>query len=485
MGGGSKARSASHGHVADAAAAATAAARCPIEIEMKIESPPLVSYGAPQDSSGALLSGIISVRKHVDSPVVLKMFKMRLLQDTTTLKPLNMRCTHCTTSTTEVRVWSLVSQPREMMASNDIMGFPFSHLLAGGLPASMRSRLATVSYRLEAVLERASTTDDLHHHPPLTFTRTLPLARSILKSGFKQSQRIFPPTSLIATAFLPHVIYPNQMDIPVDLVVGGLYINPKLRWSIRRVNWRVDELAKVIFPVCPQHANLVPSTAVIENGGLLYQDVRQLTCGDLRSGWEILSLDEADDGDVTKTQARMTLHVSTMSAECNMDSDKVSVSHAFVIEIVVGEENFHPAVVRAKTVLQPEGKWQSSGAARVLRMTYNLIVTARGGLGISWDEEIPPKYDDIASNTPPPFDRIAPLRNSNGSPTPTEANVQAVMGIRVSLSPDGSDAHRHSPNESEAGRTDYWQNNAAWVMYNHRSLTPPPAVLRHGKYEYR
>ena len=430
MGGGGKAGAASHGLVADAAATAAAAiaSRRPVEIEMQIESPPLVSYGAPQDSSGALLSGIISVRKHVNSPVALKMFKMRLLQDTTTLKPLNVRCRQCTTSTTEIRVWNLVSQPREMMASDDIMGFPFSHLLAGGLPASMRSPLATVSYRLEAVLERTSTDDHHHHHPPLIFTRTLPLARSILKSGLKQSQRIFPPTSLIATAFLPHVIYPNQMDIPVDLVVGGLYINPKLRWSIRKVNWRVDELAKVMFPVCSQHTNLVPSTAVFENGSLLHQDVRQLTCGDLRSGWEILPLGEADGGDVTKTQARMTLHVCTTSAECNMDSDKASVSHAFVIEIVVGEEVLHPAIAKAKTASQSLGKWQPSGAARVLRMTYNLIVTARGGLGISWDEEIPPKYDDIASNTPPPFDRIVPGHNSSGSPTPAEFNVQAGHG---------------------------------------------------------
>ncbi|CCD23014.1 Ldb19p NDAI_0A08610 [Naumovozyma dairenensis CBS 421] len=46
----------------------------------------------------------------------------------------------------------------------------------------------------------------------------------------------------------------------------------------------------------------------------------------------------------------------------------------------------------------------ATGAARVLRMQFRLLVTERSGLGISWDEEVPPIYQDVRSNGPPTYD---------------------------------------------------------------------------------
>ena len=36
-----------------------------------------------------------------------------------------------------------------------------------------------------------------------------------------------------------------------------------------------------------------------------------------------------------------------------------------------------------------------TGAARVLRMQFRLSITERSGLGISWDDEVPPTYQDV------------------------------------------------------------------------------------------
>ena len=41
-----------------------------------------------------------------------------------------------------------------------------------------------------------------------------------------------------------------------------------------------------------------------------------------------------------------------------------------------------------------------TGAARVLRMQFKLVVTTRAGMGISWDEEMPPMYEDVPSSPP-------------------------------------------------------------------------------------
>lgn len=45
-----------------------------------------------------------------------------------------------------------------------------------------------------------------------------------------------------------------------------------------------------------------------------------------------------------------------------------------------------------------------TGAARVLRMQFRLNVTERSGLGISWDEEVPPIYQDVKHSAPPTYE---------------------------------------------------------------------------------
>lgn len=45
-----------------------------------------------------------------------------------------------------------------------------------------------------------------------------------------------------------------------------------------------------------------------------------------------------------------------------------------------------------------------TGAARVLRMQFRLTVTERSGLGISWDEEVPPIYQDVELLSPPCYE---------------------------------------------------------------------------------
>lgn len=44
-----------------------------------------------------------------------------------------------------------------------------------------------------------------------------------------------------------------------------------------------------------------------------------------------------------------------------------------------------------------------TGAARVLRMQFRLTVSDRSGLGISWDEETPPVYENIPAAPPTYF----------------------------------------------------------------------------------
>jgi len=83
---------------------------------------------------------------------------------------------------------------------------------------------------------------------------------------------------------------------------------------------------------------------------------------------------------------------SNHRATCDVDSNTgIEVKHNLVLELIVAEE-FCPNKNTQLTT--------PTGAARVLRMQFGLVVTERGGMGISWDEEMPPVYDDVPASPP-------------------------------------------------------------------------------------
>ncbi|ODV94674.1 hypothetical protein PACTADRAFT_81239 [Pachysolen tannophilus NRRL Y-2460] len=153
------------------------------------------------------------------------------------------------------------------------------------------------------------------------------------------------------------------------------------------------------------------------------------------------------------------------NCSCDMYDDTlgVYVSHMLIVEVVVAEELLHPGVVSshhasnnslkpvksklskerdnrlaeispayARTSPQPapsdsnnqaedhassamEGDSGSSsnsnvvgiptGSARVLRMQFRIVLTERSGLGIAWDDEVPPTYQDVRALSPPSYNQ--------------------------------------------------------------------------------
>ena len=103
-----------------------------------------------------------------------------------------------------------------------------------------------------------------------------------------------------------------------------------------------------------------------------------------------------------------------------------------ILELVIAEE------------WAPNKKPEQStptGAARVLRTQFNLNVTERAGMGLSWDDEMPPMYEDVPASPPhygrgitgdeEGFDYIS------ASPPHYAAEVTSIMNY------DGSDIHEN------------------------------------------
>lgn len=83
------------------------------------------------------------------------------------------------------------------------------------------------------------------------------------------------------------------------------------------------------------------------------------------------------------------------------------VNHTLAIDIVLAEEQ----------LIGKNTKFSSlTGVARVLKMKFGVILTERSGMGISWDEEQPPTYEDVPVSPP----GYTALEEYNGEPIPRE-----------------------------------------------------------------
>lgn len=343
-------------------------------LNMVVESPPVVFYNSPQASSGAIFSGQLQLDVH-EPYVTLDKFEMRFLAITTTKKPVHAHCPECASQETLVHKWDLVTAPVSLR--HGLHSYPFSHLLPGHLPATTHGSLATLDYYLDAVAT-------MSNGEKVTYKRNVDVKRAIFPGNEKHSIRIFPPTNLTASVKLPPVIHPIG-DFPIEMRLSGITQNKgdsQTRWRLRKLTWRIEETQKFVSPACHKHAQKVGG----EGKGILHDDVRLIAHEEVKGGWK----SDFTEGNID-CEFRAACNVA-LKPLCDMEAPNgMSVRHNLVIEMVVAEEW---APLKKPTQATP------TGAARVLRTQFHLHVTERSGMGISWDEEQPPVYEDVPASPP-------------------------------------------------------------------------------------
>lgn len=363
----------------------------PASLEIDMESPPIVFYGPPGQSTGALLSGQLVLTPN-EPEISIKTFEMVLQAKVTTKHPVKSDCADCTTKTTELFRWKFLSEPAHFARKKH--NFPFSYLLPGHIPATSHGFMGVVDYLLSA---EAIT----NYSEPINVTRYLKVQRALMPGIERNSTRIFPPTNLVATVAIPSVVYPIG-DFPVQLRVAGVVAKSKdgqVRWRIRRMNWRIDETSKMISEACKKHAAKIGG----EGKGVFHEDTIELGRDDVKEGWKT---DYDTEGGNIEVEFQAGIRPGS-NPLCDVESPTgYGVHHTLAIEIIVAEEhllkNYKHAV--------------PTGSARVLRMHFKLIVTERAGLGISWDEEQPPMYEDVPGSPP----TYAKMTDYVGDPLPDE-----------------------------------------------------------------
>lgn len=281
----------------------------------------------------------------------------------------------------------------------------------------MKGSLATVKYVLQGTMVPKT-------GEPIKLSQILTVKRAIYPSDSpRHSIRIFPPTNLTANCELPPVIHPigeTKISMRMDGIVDrNLEAKTQKHWRLKRVTWRLDETQKEISPACPKHAAKAGAVDGVKKG-TAHQDTRTIGTEEIKSGWK---------ADYTTADGSIELEFpfsikSDSKPVCDMKAeDGTEVSHILVVEMIVAEE-FCP--MNKVTQVTP------TGSARVLRMHFNITVTERTGMGISWDEEQPPLYENVPASPPtynqgevgdiPDYEDLEPLDAENTPPSTSHGN---------------------------------------------------------------
>ncbi|KAH6680774.1 hypothetical protein B0J14DRAFT_579348 [Halenospora varia] len=352
------------------------------KLEFVIESPPLVFYGPASSSTGALLSGQLKLNVH-DEFMAIDSFTMRLALEVTRKKPFHAHCPECAHQSTDLTTWSFLQGPATLRKGQH--DFPFSFLLPGHLPATMKGSLSSIDYVLKATIVPKNA-------EPIKISQILNLKRAIAPSEFpRHSIRIFPPTNLTANCELPPVIHPigeTTVSMRMDGVVKrNVEAKTQTQWKLKRLTWRLDETQKEISPACTKHAAKLGNVEDVKKG-TAHQDTRTIGTEEIKSGWKA---DYSSPDGTIELEFPFSIQPDSHPVCDTKAEDGTEVSHVLVVEMIVAEE-FAP--IKKPTQVTP------TGAARVLRMHFNITVTERAGLGISWDEEQPPLYENVPASPP-------------------------------------------------------------------------------------
>ncbi|TEA21563.1 Uncharacterized protein C8034_v005670 [Colletotrichum sidae] len=361
-------------------------------LDWKIESPPIVFFGDAENSTGALVSGqmLFDVK---DDQLEVESFEAKLNIHVQQKRPFTNHCGECTNQYTELKRWTFLAHQTTL--KKGIHTFPFSILLEGHLPASMDTPVTSIAYEFKAEAALVKGTPG-GSQSPIRFEHNLDVKRSLNQPEFPHhSVRVFPPTNIKASAHYNQVIHPAGTHNVSFRLDGLTTANPSNKtvefWKLKKVTWKLEETIKTVAPACEKHA---PAGAQACQKGVSRSETRVLGEKYMHDGWK--SDYGSSDGHVEfefdyGVVAASSKHHAPRYA-CDMKSlDGTEVTHALMIEMVVSKE------------WAPIGKPHlatQTGTGRILRMHYHVMLTECPGLGVSWDNEAPPVYQDVPPSPP-------------------------------------------------------------------------------------
>ncbi|KAL3963419.1 hypothetical protein ACCO45_000423 [Purpureocillium lilacinum] len=350
----------------------------PVTLDWSIESPPVVYYGSPDESSGAIFSGQLFLDVARDEGVDVESLTASLVIHTVHKRPFQGHCHDCQHRETRLETWdNLLAQPVTLARGRH--PFPYSTLLGGHLPASIDTPVLSISYefRAEAVVVSSKGAPRT-----LRFERTIPVKRS---SPSRSTRTTRNKLTLKLDGLMTH----NDRVKTVDL------------WKLKKVTWRLEETIKTVAPACDKHSPSAPVVTLpnptnlnahpeddehpdLTTRGVVRSETRVIGEKQLHEGWK---------SDYSGTDGTVDMEFDYCYA-CDLRNaaDGTEVTHSLQIELIVSKE------------YAPEGKPHlaaQTGTGRILRMHFAVTMTEFPGMG-----DVPPSPP---SYTPPMSPLVPPI----------------------------------------------------------------------------
>ncbi|KAI1399687.1 hypothetical protein F4819DRAFT_497844 [Hypoxylon fuscum] len=362
-------------------------------LDWKIESPPAVMYGDTESSTGALVSGqlLLNVK---EKKLEVENFEAKLSIHVIQKRPFTGHCQQCAHQITELKTWVFLGEPTVL--EKRVHEFPFSVLLDGHLPATTDNSVVAIRY--DFVAEAKTTAGAV-----IKFTKNIDVKRSLQVPDLPHhSVRVFPPTNITASIHYDQVIHPtstNNFTLRLDGIVKHNNDAKSVEyWKLKRLSWKLEETLATVAPACDKHSPRNGFDGTPVKKGAKRTDARTIAHADMHSGWKS---DYSPSGCI-EMEIQYLLSPNS-KVICDLKSkDGTEISHSLVVEMVVVQEyapTAHPKQITP------------TGVARILRMHFNVAVTERAGLGVSWDNEAPPIYQDVPPSPPTysstiPYERL-------------------------------------------------------------------------------
>lgn len=375
-------------------------------ISWKIESPPIIFHGDAENSTGALVSGQLFLDVKDDSYEI-ESFVATLSIHVTQKKPYTVHCPECANQYTQVKKWNFLPAPG-LALQRGVHPFPFSVLLDGHLPASLDSPLVSIAYEFKAEAVPARPVGAA----PIRLDKVFDVKRSLPPPELPHhSVRVFPPTNVKASVHYQQVIHPigtNTLTMRLDGIAkatsptastsavpatGAGAAGTVEYWKLKKLTWRLEETLKTVAPACDKHKPAAASAETTEQQqtrrGMARTETRVIGEKTLFSGWKSSYGGPTDSHVELELEYALSRHARY---SCDLAArDGTEVSHQLMLEMVVSQE--------CAPVGRP-GMVTQTGVGRILRMHFGTVLTERGGIGISWDNEAPPIYQDVPPSPP-------------------------------------------------------------------------------------
>lgn len=253
-------------------------------------------------------------------------------------------------------------------------------------------------------------------------------------TGPSNSTRSVPPSPLATPSNANRSVPPSPLTGPSNITTNSIPSSP-LDGPISTTSSILDSPLSGPVPDDP------PPPAEPE---FFYEDIIRLCEGEVKNGWKT---DFSNEGQI---QLDFQVSVPLIRTSFGLEDPVygLQTAHTLIVEIMVAEE----------TVASRTGQALPTGAARVLKMQFKLVMTDRSGLGISWEEEVPPTYEDVPSS-PPTYEHSA-----NNVPTINALSLTSMSPERSNntstMSPGTSRSHAMSNNNSQGSSSSSSSNSA-------------------------